>query len=457
MTCFGKRRAQGLVSFTLVFLSSSFAALAAPEDRSALLEQLDAIVEETMARDRTVGISVGVHRRGEVLIAKGYGYADLENEVRATEHTVFRIGSVTKQFTAAAIMLLEERDRLRLSDLLTDFLPDYETQGFDISVERLLNHTSGIKGYTEIEAFWEKSRLDLSHEEIVALFSTEPFEFPPGEQYRYNNSAYYLLGLIIEKISEQSYADFLRENVWTPLGMRESFYLYNDPIVPNRSEGYEVSDGRVVNDAPLSMHLPYSAGALGSRVMDLMTWQRALTSERLLSKESYARMTHPGTLTSGEKLNYGYGLMVGELSGRRKISHGGGINGFRTQLAYYPDDELTVVVLCNTGAARPGPLESRIARVVLGIPEDSVDEITLGEGELRRYAGTYNPGRAPFEVQLVDGALTVFGMRLRPVGNHVFFPAGDDYQKITFGLEGDEVMSLRMEREGQSLDARRVP
>ena len=151
------------------------------------------------------------------------------------------------------------------------------------------------------EKFWGKSRLDLSHEEMVELFSAEPFQFAPGEEYSYNNSAYYLLGLIIEKVSG---ADFLQENLWTPLGMRESHYLYNDPIVPNRAEGYEVGDGEVVNDAPLSMRLPYSAGSLGSSVMDLITWQHALSNERLLSGESYSKMTTPGTLTSGKKLDY---------------------------------------------------------------------------------------------------------------------------------------------------------
>ena len=459
MALFWKREVTGLVSLTLAgVLLITFVPLAAPEDRSALLEQIDAIVEETMARDQIVGTSVGVHRRGEVLLAKGYGYADLENQVRATEHTVFRIGSITKQFTAAAILILEERDRLRLSDPLTEFLPDYETTGHHISVERLLNHTSGIKGYTEMgEKFWGKSRLDLSHEEMVELFSAEPFQFAPGEEYSYNNSAYYLLGLIIEKVSGKSYADFLQENLWTPLGMRESHYLYNDPIVPNRAEGYEVQDGEVVNDAPLSMRLPFSAGSLGSSVMDLITWQHALSNERLLSGESYSKMTTPGTLTSGKKLDYGFGLSVGELSGRRKISHGGGINGFRTQLAYYPEDALTVVVLCNTGAAQPSPLESRIARAVLGIPETPVEEVTLGEDELRKYAGNYNPARAPFEVRLVDGALTLFGSRLRPVGNHLFFPVSDDYQKITFELSGDQVVALRMEREGQTMEAPRVP
>ena len=459
MAQFWKREATRLVSVTFAgVLATIFVPLAAAQDRSALLEQIDAIVQETMARDQIVGTSVGVHRQGEILLAKGYGYADLENQIRATEHTVFRIGSITKQFTAAAILVLEERDRLRLSDPLTEFLPDYETSGHHVSVERLLNHTSGIKGYTEMgETFWGKSRLDLSHEEMVELFSAEPFQFAPGEEYSYNNSAYYLLGLIIEKVSGQGYADFLQENLWTPLGMRESYYMYNDPIVPNRAAGYEVRDGEVVNDAPLSMRLPYSAGSLGSSVMDLITWQHALSNQRLLSEESYSRMTTPGTLISRKKLDYGYGLMVGELSGRRKISHGGDINGFRTQLAYYPEDKLTVVVLCNTGAAQPSPLESRIARAVLGIPETPVDEITLGEREHQRYAGTYNPARAPFEIRWVDGALTMFGKRLRPVGNHVFYPVGDDYQKIPFELEGDQVVALRMEREGQTTEAPRVP
>jgi CubicO group peptidase (beta-lactamase class C family) len=426
-------------------------------NRTEILSRIDSIVVEAMERDQVVGISVGVRKGGEILVAKGYGFADLENEVKATEHTVYRIGSITKQFTAAAIMLLVERGEVRLDDELTRFLPDYPTEGRRITVDRLLTHTSGIMGYTEMgEKFWGKSRLDLSHEEMVELFSAEPFEFAPGERYQYNNSAYYLLGLIIENVSGMSYAEFLSDQIFSPLGLLETHYLYNLPIIKNRAEGYEVREDKLVNDDPLSMRLPYSAGSLGSTVMDLLRWQIAIHGNKVVNQAGYDKMTTPATLNSGEKTTYGYGLAIGNLENRRKISHGGGINGFSTQLSHYPDDDLTVVVLTNTTSAHPGALESRIARAVLGLPERRVTPVEISEEELQIYTGTYDPGRSPIEVSIEDGILMAAGSRLRPIGNHVFLAAIDDYREITFTIENGKAVALRIEREGHITDAPRV-
>ncbi len=420
-----------------------------------LTDRVDAIVKEVMERDQVPGISIAVAKNGEVLLAKGYGYADVENEVEATEHTVYRIGSVTKQFTSVSIMMLVEQGKLRLDDEMTEFFPDYPTHGLTVTVDRLLNHTSGIKGYTEMESFWGEARLDLSHEQMVELFSSVPFEFEPGEKYQYNNSAYYLLGLIIEKVSGLEYAEFLEKNVFEPLGLRETHYLYNAPIVKNRAEGYEVREGDIVNDEPLSMRLPYAAGSLGSTVMDLLAWQEALETHKLLSKESYAKMRTPAQLNDGSSTTYGYGLALGRLEGRTKIAHGGGINGFRAQLSHYPDDDLTVVVLCNSGSAHPDAYESLIARTTLDIPEKVVKPIELSEDELAAYVGVYDSGRSPLEVDIKDGMLTMAGYRLRPVGNHVFLPTVDDYSEIIFTIEDGKALSVRMEREGHVMKAPR--
>lgn len=445
-----------LALYAALGLLSAQPARAQRSERDGVVERIDAAVKQFMTDRRVVGTSVGVMQSGRVLVAKGYGFADLENEVPATEHTVYRVGSITKQFTAAAIMLLVERGKLSLDDELTKFLPDYPTTGHRITVDRLLTHTSGIKGYTEMAKFWEQSRLDLTHDQMIALFSAEPFEFAPGERYQYNNSAYYLLGLIVEKVSGQSYADFLKQHVFGPLGLTETHYLDESPIVKHRAEGYEVRSGTVMNDDPLSMKLPYAAGSLGSNVLDLMKWQTALVANRLLKPESYARMQTPATLNDGSRTTYGYGLGMGVMEGRRKVAHGGGINGFRTQLAYYPDDRLIVVVLCNTGAANPEILESTIARLVLGIPEKTVVEVPIPEAQLRTYAGTYNPGRSPFRVGFESGALTLFGSRLRPVGIHRFVSADDPYQEVTFQVTNGEVTGVTVEREGQTTVAKRV-
>ena len=445
----------GVVPAVLLALILSTSVLS--QSRSELLARIDERVETTMERDHIVGTSIGVKKSGEVIVAKGYGYADLENDVRATEHTVYRIGSISKQFTAASVMKLVEAGQLRLDDELTEFLPDYPTAGHKITIDRLLNHTSGIKGYTEMQAFGEVMRDDLSQEELIALFSAEPFEFAPGEKYQYNNSAYYLLGVIIEKVTGQTYEEYLHENIWEPLGMLESHYLDNSPIVRNRAEGYEFREGRVVNDDPLSMRLPYSAGSLGSSVFDLFTWQAALQSNRVVSEGSYERMITHGTLEGGKKLTYGYGLSIGEMEGHRKISHGGGINGFRTHLSYYPDDDLTVIVLSNTGSANPAVLESEIARAVLGIPTVEIQEVDLTTAQLEMYAGTYDPGRGPIPASVRDDRLFMMGRALRPIGDHRFVSSIDPHHRVTFSVEGDRALSVRIEREGQVTEAPRVP
>ncbi len=420
-------------------------------NRTDLLDQIDRIVQETMERDQVVGVSIGVMIGAEIIITKGYGYADLENDVKATEHTVHRIGSITKQFTAVAIMQLVEQGKLKLKDDLTKFLPDYPTKGHKITIERLLNHTSGIKGYTEMgDKLWKVAYWNLSHQELIDLFSKEPFEFAPGDKFQYNNSAYYLLGVIIEKAVGTSYTKYIEEHIWKPLGMNESFCLDNTPIIKKQAEGYEVREGRVVNDdVRINMAIPYSDGALDSSVVDLCKWQLALNKNRLIRKESYRRMITPGKLNDGKPIAYGYGFVLGNLDGHRKIQHNGGINGFRTQLSYYPDDDLTIVVLCNTGSAKAAVLESRIARTVMGIPEIVVEEVTLPKEILQIYTGTYTR----FEVSVKDGKLTVStrfdGSRLlRPVGNHMFVSAIDPYKKFIFTVEERKATSLRIEREG---------
>lgn len=420
-------------------------------------EAVDPLVEAAMKQDHIPAISVGVERRGEVLLAKGYGFADLENRVPATEHTVYRIGSVTKQFTAAAVLLLAERGAVGLDDDIRLYLPDYDTHGRRILVRQLLNHTCGIKGYTEIPAFWQQSREDLSPARLMELFAEPPLEFEPGDRWQYSNSGYYLLGQIIEKASGWTYEDFLRDEIFRPLGLDESWYLDNAPIVPNRAEGYEVRDGRVVNDEPLSMRLPFSAGSLGASVHDLLAWRRALSGGRVITAASLAQMTTPGRLNDGKPLTYGFGLSIGAMQGHRKISHGGGINGFRAQLSWYPDDDLTVVVLANTGSASPDVLESAIARALLGIPEREIHEVSLAEEELKRYAGLYDPGRSPIPVVLKEGALWLFGARrLIPLGGDAFVAEDDVYRDVRFEMRDGRAVSLRMEREGQVTEAARV-
>lgn len=446
-----RTRSTLFVTFLAAVASLLAAAAAAGDDRGALLDRIDGLVTESMEATKTPGISVAVQHRGELILARGYGLADVENRVPATQHTVYRIGSVTKQFTAAAVMKLVEEGSVALDEPMTKYFPDYPVGEFHITVGQLLDHTSGIKGYTEMPAFWEQGRLDLSHEQMIELFSAEPWEFEPGDRYQYNNSGYYLAGLLVEKASGQTYAEYLEETFFRPLGMRESHYLYNDPIVPNRAEGYRVEDGVVLNDEPLSMHLPFAAGALGSSVLDLVRWTVALGAGDVVGPDGLEAMTTRRRLPGGDEIGYGLGLLVGEMAGHRLIEHAGGINGFLSQLAWYPDDDLIVAVLANSTSAEPGPLQARIARAVLGVPEPDHAPVALEQDELDRYAGIYDFGRSPLPVAVKDGVLLIAGRETVPIGEHRFAGTRDREQMAIFDVDPEtgKATHLRLERWGQ--------
>ena len=423
-------------------------------------DQIDAIIENAINETQLVGASVGVMRQNEVIFTRGYGYADLNRKVEAIEHTVYRIGSITKQFTALAILILVEQGKVNLNDVMLDYLPSFPQKDHKVTIDQLLNHTSGIKSYTDIERFWEISERDLSRQEIVDLFTSEPVEFSPGENYQYNNSGYYLLGLIIENVSGMSYANFLKTNVWQPLEMFDTHYLGKTKNVKNIATGYDHKDDEFVGARPLGMDNPFSGGSLGSSVLDLLKWQTALNENQLISRQSYNKMIEPGLLRSGKQTTYGYGLFMSNLNGHRKIEHGGTINGFRAQLSAYPDDGLTVTVLCNLNSAPQAQLESQISRLMLGIPEIVIDEIHVSEDNLEIYTGTYKWGSTmapvPFPVSVAEGTLRVSGRPLSAIGNHTFVFSNDPYYTVTFTVKDGKSIRFRAEREGQITDALRV-
>jgi CubicO group peptidase (beta-lactamase class C family) len=357
-----------VIGFGLLVDTGSASGQVAGDDLHSLLPRIDSLVLAELGQTPSAGLSVAVQRGADLLLAKGYGSADLENSVPITTETVFRIGSITKQFTAVSVLRLMERGRIRLQDPITRFLPGFPTQGHTVTIHHLLTHTSGIKSYTGDERFEELSRRDLADEELLELFVHDTFDFAPGEQWKYNNSAYYLLGMIIEEITGQEYADYLDEHIFDPLGMTGSSYCDLRAMVPHRARGYSVDDGELVNSAPISMNTPGAAGALCSTTLDLLRWQRALDGNRLISPESRRLMLTSAVLNDGETTGYGYGLGIGDLEGHPTVSHGGGINGFSTALATYPDDDLVVVVLGNTESRVTGLVANGIARILLGLP-----------------------------------------------------------------------------------------
>ena len=415
---------------------------------SALVSKIDSLAGATLDAGRVAAMSIGVRRGDDVLLMKGYGLADIENDVPATAETVYRIGSITKQFTAAAVMQLVEAGAIELDDPMTEYLPDYPMQGHVVTIRHLLTHTSGIKSYTGLEEWRPKIRLDLTDEELVALVRDEPFDFAPGERYLYNNSGFYLLGMIVAVASGEPYRDYLGTHIFEPLGLAGSSYCDERPIILNRAEGYELVRGELLNDEPLSMNQPGAAGALCSTVGDLLDWTRALREGVVVSAAGYEQMTTPGTLGSGAATSYGFGLGLGQLVGHPSVSHGGGINGFSTMLAHYPETDLDVVVLSNT----PGPHVDRtaetIAKWALGVAVATVRDGPITPREIAAFVGVYRvaPGfeLSVFEQdgQLWSQATGQSAFRLRSQGNGTFVPTFDDAVRVEFAMEGDRAATL---------------
>ncbi len=330
------------------------------------LDQLIAdIAHSEIQAKRAVGLTVGVGRGDEILHLKGYGLADIENSLPASGDSVYRIGSITKTFTAAAILLLVEDGKLNLDDPLTKFLPDYPGPGGAATVRNLLQHTSGIFSFTDAPDHRQILRDDMDHEQILARFCQHELHFSPGEAYRYCNSGFYLLGMIIEKVSDNSYEEFLDQRIFQPLELSSIAYDRHAKIIPHRVHGYSIWGENLVNAPFLSMTKPFAAGALVSDAGDLLRWSRALRRNDLLKPDSFQQMITPGQLNNGQAIGYGLGCQVETLDGHQVVRHGGGIPGFVTEWTLFPESELSIVVLTNTTSTRPRALADRIARSLL--------------------------------------------------------------------------------------------
>ena len=381
------RAAARLVALSLVVAGCQGGG-SAPTAASGVVARIDSIAAARLATGQAAGFSIGVMKGADTVLMKGYGSADLELEVPTPAGAVYEMGSVTKQFTAAAIMQLRDAGKLALDDDLSKHLPDYPMQGQKVSIRRLLDHTSGIKGYTEMPMFGTLMLRDLPKDSLVAAFSREKFEFAPGTLEVYNNSAYFLAGLIIEKLSGMSYADYVQKNLFEKAGMASSAYCSEKDVMKRKVKGYEYGPDSALHHKGFLVHTwPYAAGSLCSTVRDLAAWNRALHNGQVLSPVSYTEMITPGVLNDGTRLRYGTGLALRTVGGHRLIEHGGGINGFVSASHYYPDDSLTVIVLINTvGPMAADPLAVDVAMSILGREPAKTETFS---GDLNALAGDY--------------------------------------------------------------------
>jgi D-alanyl-D-alanine carboxypeptidase len=361
-----------------------------PPDTATLVKKIDAVMAETY-KPGEPGAAIIVRKDGQTILRKGYGQADLELGVPVEPDMVFRLGSITKQFTSVSILMLAERGKLGLQDDITKLLPDYPTQGRKITVEHLLTHTSGIQSYTDMPEWLPLWRKDFTVPELIDLFKNKPMRFEPGERWAYNNSGYILLGAIIEKVSGRTYEQFLNGEIFRPLGMSHSYYGSAERIIPRRIPGYQVGRNGFVNAPYLSMTQPYAAGSLLSSVDDLAVWSDAVFSGKLVKKETLARALTPYKLRNGEPTGYGYGWFITDFGGHRSVEHGGGINGFTSYEMTLPEDRIFLAILTNgviEGRA-PEPRAVKIARLALGLPEPELKPVSLTAMELDRLTGVY--------------------------------------------------------------------
>jgi D-alanyl-D-alanine carboxypeptidase len=456
------------ITLTLGFLGAWTTAEAQRPTRAALQRTVDSLVADALTEGPVAAMSIAVVRGRDTIVMKGYGLADVENDVRASAQTVYRIGSITKQYTAAAILQLVEQGRLSIDDSIGKHLTTIPAGWRRVPIRQLLNHTSGIPSYTSAGPRWAtRMRLDLPHDSLIGIIANDSMDFASGSQWRYNNTGYYLLGMLIERITGRSYADVVRDALTTPLGLRATMYCETRPIIKRRAQGYQVGpDDKLVNADPLSMTQPFSAGALCSTVGDLVAWQRALAAGRVVKPASYVAMTSPEKVAA----TYGYGLVMDSLGGRLRVQHGGGINGFNSMLQYYPADTLSIAVLANTNGPWADRVANNIARAALGLPlvapPPRLLDLTTTADERARIAGTYRlalPNGRTLELRVFerDGRVLAQGqdqpeIPLRYQGNSTFGASFDRSMRLTFAA-GNPAPKVTLRQGGATVDGPRFP
>ena len=379
--------------------------------------------------------TVLVMQKGKAIYKKAFGLADREWNVANTVNTKYRIGSVTKQFTAACILQLAEQGKLTLDDKLSKYIPNY-SKGDSITIHMLLNHTSGIKNYTDLPEFWPKSILPLSQDSMIAMFKNKPLDFSPGSKWNYSNSGYFLLGVIVEKASGKKFDDYLMENVLKKAGLQNTAMDNIDSVLLHRAKGYSKNQQGIWEHAMLiSMEGPYSAGAMFSTVDDLYSWTKALTTNKIITATSLKKMTTP-------YLNhYGYGIGIDSLKTHHRISHSGGIPGFVSYLAFFPDENICIAVISNN-SGNSSQLGIALASIMFDQPVQkpyTPKEVKIDTAILTKYLAKYIAA-GPIELINKNGKLYRHrdgspDIELKPESNTRFFYADQSDRFIEFEID----------------------
>jgi CubicO group peptidase (beta-lactamase class C family) len=329
-------------------------------------QKVDAYIASEIHKEKMPGLALAVIRDGKIIKAQGYGLSNVELNVPVKPETIFQTGSVGKQFTATAVMMLVEEGKVSLDDKISKYFPESPAAWKDITVRHLLTHTSGITDYGSETKKIIDLRVDYSEDELVRRFAEFPLDFPPGSKWSYSNSGYVILGVLIHRISGKFYGDFLEERVFHPLHMDATHIISEENIVPNRSSGYRLVNGVLKNQEWVAPKLNTTAdGALYTNVLDMAKWDAALTQQSLLKKSSYDQMYTPVRLTDGTAHPYGFGWEIAATHGHPLIEHSGSWQGFHMNFSRYPADKLSVVVFTNLDSEHSDPI--KIAHEVAAI------------------------------------------------------------------------------------------
>jgi CubicO group peptidase (beta-lactamase class C family) len=375
-----------ILAFVCACAFFSLGGIAQSTGEAALKARLDQVANSYTTGNAFMG-TVLVADGDQILLNKGYGFADLEWSIPNIPDTKFRLGSLTKQFTAALILLLQQDGKLKIGDPVNKYLPDAPKTWDKITLADLLGHTSGIPNLTALKGFHEWSMNAHTHDEELAFFSGQPLDFEPGSKFAYSNSNYLVLGAVIEKITGMKYSDLLHERLLDPLGMTDSGRDSDELILPKRAQGYRPSKNGLIVARSESMTVPWSAGSIYSTTGDLLKWEHGLFGGKVLSADSLKAMTTPG------KGNYGLGVAVTQRDGLTIVDHGGGIEGFNTYLEYVPERKIAVIVLANVNGSAPESMARQLLDVALGkkvILASERKAVPIDKGDLAKFAGVYD-------------------------------------------------------------------
>jgi len=359
--------------------------VATAQNQSTLLDELF----QSNYSNSGSGASILISKKGKIIYQNQRGYANVEYNIPIKEHTSFAIGSITKQFTAAAILLLEERGQLNLDDSLSKHLTLLPKSYEQISIHQLLSHSSGIRDYPRVPDIRQRLRANLTPHEIVEMMENVSLDFKPGSKVSYSNTGYLLLGLIIEKIAGQEYADFLAENIFDPLQMTNTLVGSYEQVVTFRANGYSEDENDELINATFHSS-SFAAGAIISTPIDLNKWIIGIQNEKILSKRSLKKMFNNYQLSNGEKTNLGYGWELNQIAGENCFEHSGFEPGYKANSVYFPEEELYVIVLQNNEYGSPTPTMINAAAICLGKPfPNKKNAAKLNSANIQQLTGTY--------------------------------------------------------------------